>query len=314
LELDIWPTQLNEAILISRLLQGSSTPDVERLAMQEWSVSDASADAADPSWKAYLSAGIEEHHYWDWFRKEPPVFVRRLRPWHPGLPSPLNSPEDSHLKFAPGTSLQLAQEQGYCFVQDLGSQMSVQHKCLLGTTPIRVWDACCGAGGKSLQLLSQNQHVSLVCSDTRKSILGNLKNRFRLAQLTQPMVFSFDPLTDSADHWAGPEQFDRIILDVPCSGSGTWRRNPEERHQFRFSKLEALLPIQAQLMQKVSAKLKSGAYLIYITCSIFEKENEAQVAAFLDQHPEFELEEQGLVGGPTADADYLFRAVLKKVS
>ncbi|MFM1898992.1 MAG: hypothetical protein RL577_1232 [Bacteroidota bacterium] len=282
--------------------------------MLDWGITPTERNAAIKPFDSNVSTGVNLSEYWNWFQQEPSVFVRRLKPWKSDFPIPVNDVEDSYLKFAPGTSLQQAQEQGYCFIQDLGSQLSVQHECFDSPSPLLVWDACCGAGGKSLQLLSQYKSIQLVCSDTRKSILDNLRARFISAQLRVPLAFDFNPLKDSNSKWMGPESFDRILLDVPCSGSGTWRRNPEELHQLNASKIESLVPIQAELLNRCSMRLKPGGYLVYITCSVFQEENEEQIATFISHHPEFHVEEQGMVGGPSQDADYLFRAVLKKIN
>lgn len=309
-----WPHQLSEEALIIALLASPSTLEDERNAMLGWGYSQKTSTTEFKPFDSNFSKGVDPIEYYHWFQQEPPVFVRRLKPWKSDFPAPLNSVDDFYLKFAPGTSLQQAQELGFCFIQDLGSQLSVQHECFNSRIPLRVWDACCGAGGKSLQLSSQYKTVQLICSDTRKSILDNLRSRFQSAQLPVPETFDFNPIKDPHSKWKGPESFDRIVLDVPCSGSGTWRRNPEEWHQFQSSKLEALRPVQAELLISCSTRLKAGGYLVYITCSVFQEENEKQVADFLNSHPEFQLEEQGILGGPSQDADYLFRALIKKIN
>lgn len=309
-----WPETLNDRTLVNALLASPSTTEDEKSAMSEWGLEPHSAPNFSFKSLPTFSSEVHSDAYRHWFQQEPPVFVRRLKTWNGELPIPVNSPKEAFLKFAPGTSLQKAQDEGYCFVQDLGSQLSVQHECLSSQNPMSVWDACCGAGGKSLQMLSQSKQIKLVCSDIRKSILDNLRNRFRTAQLPLPLAFAYNPLNEGETQWLGPDQFDRIVLDVPCTGSGTWRRNPEEWHQFQPPKLEALVPIQAELLNTVSKRLKQGGFLVYITCSVFWQENEAQIEAFLSQNPDFERVEQGVIGGPELDADYLFRAVLTKIN
>ena len=296
------------------MLASPSTSEEERSTMLDRGYSPKTSAAELKPFDSQFSEGVDPVEYSRWFQQEPPVFVRRLKPWKSDFPAPLNSVDDFYLKFAPGTSLQQAQELGFCFIQDLGSQLTVQHDCFNSRVPLRVWDACCGAGGKSLQLATQYQSVQLTCSDIRKSILDNLRNRFHSANMPVPEAFDFNPIKDPSSKWSGPDSFDRILLDVPCSGSGTWRRNPEEWHQFQPSKLEAIRPIQADLLKSCSTRLKTGGFLIYITCSVFQEENEKQVLNFLSTHPGFQLEEQGILGGPGQDADYLFRAVLKKIN
>jgi 16S rRNA (cytosine967-C5)-methyltransferase len=314
IDLGRWPETLNEQTLVNALLASPSTLEDEKIPMTEWGFEPNSTTKFSFKSLPTFSSQVDSDAYGHWFQQEPPVFVRRLKNWKDHLPTPLNSPNEAFLKFAPGTSLQKAQDEGICFIQDLGSQLSVQHECLMSQNTIRVWDACCGAGGKSLQMLSQSKQVDLVCSDIRKSILDNLRIRFRTAQLPVPLAFAYNPIKETETQWHGPDQFDRIVLDVPCTGSGTWRRNPEELHQFQLSKLEALVPIQSELLNQVSKRLKQGGYLFYITCSVFRQENEAQIEAFLSQHTDFEPVENGMLGGPSLDADYLFRAILRKIN
>jgi 16S rRNA (cytosine967-C5)-methyltransferase len=99
------------------------------------------------------------------------------------------------------------------------------------------------------------------------------------------------------------ETFDAVLVDVPCSGTGTWRRNPDTRWRAYGPALDALLLTQAEILEKVAKAVKPGGRLVYATCSLLPAENEEQVGKFLAAHPEFEalpVDEKlrGAAGGP----------------
>jgi 16S rRNA (cytosine967-C5)-methyltransferase len=104
---------------------------------------------------------------------------------------------------------------------------------------------------------------------------------------------------------------DRILLDVPCSGTGSWRRRPEARWTSLPTELDTLLPVQRELLDRAAAALQPGARLVYATCSLWRQENEDQVAAALARHPQLEVVRLAeIVGGALAravgDADGTF--------
>jgi 16S rRNA (cytosine967-C5)-methyltransferase len=102
----------------------------------------------------------------------------------------------------------------------------------------------------------------------------------------------------------GDGKFDRVLVDVPCSGTGTWRRQPELRWRLSPERLESLQKAQAWLLEDGARHTKPGGQLIYATCSLLASENENQIAAFLARHPDFVLrparELWAGVVGPTA--------------
>jgi len=202
-------------------------------------------------------------------------------------------------------------QQGWLEVQDLASQqLGGAVLCQPGDT---VWDACAGAGGKTLQLLSRLQHQGLVvASDIRSHKLKELQKRSR-----QAGFHNLQPL-----HWDGkalpalPEEvrqrggFDWVLVDAPCSSSGTWRRNPEVRHRELGTDLKQLTALQQQLLHQAAQGVKPGGYLVYGTCSFRTEENEAVVQTLLDQGG-WTLELQQMVGCPEQDADTMFVARLR---
>lgn len=98
-------------------------------------------------------------------------------------------------------------------------------------------------------------------------------------------------LTSERDKWVKRHKggFDRVLIDAPCSGTGTWRRNPDARWRTEDAGFETLLPLQASILDSASRLVKPGGRLVYATCSLLSEENEAQVEAFLAGHPEFRV-------------------------
>lgn len=174
------------------------------------------------------------------------------------------------------------------------------------------WDACSGAGGKSLLLLDKEPLVELTVSDRRRTILSNLKERFRVYSHILPKVHKVDVAeADKLEAKLGDTSFDNIICDVPCSGSGTWARTPEQCYFFNADNLAELNKLQKNIAINASKYLKPEGRLYYITCSVFKTENEDIVEEILN-NTNFELEEQILINGTDALADSMFIAVLKK--
>jgi 16S rRNA (cytosine967-C5)-methyltransferase len=174
------------------------------------------------------------------------------------------------------------------------------------------WDCCSGAGGKSLLLKDIEPGVKLTVSDKRASILHNLQERFKLYKHGLPEIISAD-VTDSCglqDKLAG-KQFDNIICDVPCTGSGTWARTPEQLYFFKQEYINEFSERQKQIATNVLSYLKPGGRLIYITCSIFGEENEEVVDHHLSRN-DLRLESQELINGIEKEADTMFVAVLRK--
>ncbi|MFM9944945.1 MAG: hypothetical protein ACKVQB_06895, partial [Bacteroidia bacterium] len=174
-------------------------------------------------------------------------------------------------------------------VQDLSSQMvSSRIEVKYG---MKVWDCCSGAGGKSLFVAENFKNVKLYASDVRPSILENLKTRFKQNRLQIPKIAVADlnkkPEKINFDgEIVGRNFFDVIIADVPCSGSGTWGREPENLTYFKPEKLDEMINRQINIIQSSLRFLNRGGKLYYITCSVFEKENYGVVK---------ELEKLGLV-------------------
>lgn len=171
------------------------------------------------------------------------------------------------------------------------------------------WDACAGSGGKSLLLHALQPAAQLYVSDNRASILRNLEHRFRAAGVVNYHVEESD-LVKSAPSWK-KESFDGIILDAPCSGSGTWGRSPEMMAAFRENRIAAFSRLQETLVKNTLPYLKPGSPLVYITCSVFREENEHLVERVC-QSGALRVEEQALLTGYEYRADTMYVARLIK--
>ncbi|MEO5909763.1 MAG: RsmB/NOP family class I SAM-dependent RNA methyltransferase, partial [Pelobium sp.] len=152
--------------------------------------------------------------------------------------------------------------------------------------------------------------IKLLVSDNRKSILENLKERFALAGIRNYQRKLFD-LTLSQDLFLHDYEFDGIIMDAPCSGSGTWGRTPEMIAQFADHKIKFFTELQRKIAKNVIKYLKPGKPFIYITCSVFKQENEEQVS-WLCKEFDLEVAQQELIKGYEAKADTMFVARLIK--
>ncbi|MEE2836061.1 MAG: RsmB/NOP family class I SAM-dependent RNA methyltransferase [Myxococcota bacterium] len=164
-------------------------------------------------------------------------------------------------------------------IQDEGSQLLAE---LVGAQPgDRVLDACAGAGGKTLALLDYGAHVT--ASDIDPKRLARLKRRVLVH--AERLTIRSTPETSQA-HAIG--SFDRVLIDAPCSGTGTARRAPDLPWRLTGAQLEEYVTLQRSLLEQYSRAVRPGGYLVYATCSILPQENDAQVADFLSRHPDFE--------------------------
>ncbi len=173
-----------------------------------------------------------------------------------------------------------------------------------------VWDCCAASGGKSILAYDLFKNIELTVSDTRKSILENLKKRFAKAGIKNYHSFVAD-LSISLPEKSILEKQDFIIADVPCSGSGTWARTPEQLHFFSKKKIEEYSNLQRKIVSNAIDYLNENGYLLYITCSVFKKENEENVN-FFQKNLNLQLVRSNYLEGYEMQADTLFAALFKK--
>ncbi|MGH2340728.1 RsmB/NOP family class I SAM-dependent RNA methyltransferase [Segnochrobactraceae bacterium EtOH-i3] len=190
-------------------------------------------------------------------------------------------------------------EAGEWWVQDAAAALPAR---LLGDVAgKRVADLCAAPGGKTAQLALAGARVTAV--DQSAPRLKRLTANLARLHLSAEVV--------SADltRWAPPEPFDAILLDAPCSATGTLRRHPDAGRLKRASDVAALAELQTRLLERAAGWLKPGGRLVYATCSLEPEEGEARIAAFLATHPDFHrvpvtaAEIGGLTDAITAEGD-----------
>ncbi len=213
-------------------------------------------------------------------------------------------------------------ESGFFEIQDIASQVI---GIVAGAKPgERWWDCCAGAGGKSLQLSSMMQNKGrIVASDIREYKLDDLKKRAKRNEKSNIECKAWDGKALRSNK---AESFDGVLIDAPCSCSGTWRRNPDARWRLSPEEIEELLSIQFSILENASSAVKKGGFLIYATCSVFDEENSLMIKEFLKNHSEFTLESfvNPLDGSSTdgmlqiypwmSDCDAMFVAKMQKSS
>jgi len=190
---------------------------------------------------------------------------------------------------------------GFFRIQDLSSQLVSEYYHATGGETW--WDSCAGAGGKSLTLLEDNPGIKLYASDIRESILNNLHERHSQVGNKNINIFAAD-LSQPIINQKLPE-FDGIIVDAPCSGSGTWARNPENLYYFDPETINSYQSRQLAILNNVFPFLKTGKPLIYITCSVFSAENEDVITSFTKEN-EVKIEEQKYLEGYKNGAENMF--------
>jgi 16S rRNA (cytosine967-C5)-methyltransferase len=173
-------------------------------------------------------------------------------------------------------------QSGLLEIQDEGSQLVA---ALVDARPgQRVCDYCAGAGGKTLALaMTMQNRGQVVACDTSAARLDNAVRRLRRAGVHNVERHLLAPGDKWAKRRAGA--FDRVLVDAPCTGTGTWRRNPDARLRLTEAALAELRHKQAAILDDAASLVRIGGRLVYATCSLLPDENEAQVTAFLERWP-----------------------------
>ena len=205
-----------------------------------------------------------------------------LSPW--GIRMPADSRVDQHPAY--GT--------GLVEVQDEGSQLIA-----LACEPRdgqRILDLCAGAGGKSLALAAAAPGAAILATDSNRARLAKLPQRAGRAGATTETRLLSPPneLVELADWKDGA---DLVLVDAPCSGSGTWRRSPEGRWRLTPERLERVTALQAHLLDMAATLVRSGGSLVYAVCSILSREGAGQIAGFQDRHSSWIREDTPIAGG-----------------
>lgn len=184
------------------------------------------------------------------------------------------------LKQAIGTEDMPKFQQGFVSVQDLAAQMAAP--LIEPKNGEKILDCCAAPGGKSAHLMDLCPEINLISADTDEERLEQAQKNFsRLGRNPQCVVCDF--ASAEAPQKLGRD-FDKILLDAPCSGTGVIRRHPDIKWLRREKDIDQLKTVQAAMLDQALGMLKTGGILVYTTCSILKEENEEQVKAFLERH------------------------------
>ncbi|PWT97203.1 MAG: Fmu (Sun) domain-containing protein [Bacteroidetes bacterium] len=196
-------------------------------------------------------------------------------------------------------------------VQDYSSQLTgnyleeIRNK-ISNPSPV-IWDACSGSGGKSILCYDIFKKLSLDVSDIRPTILHNLQSRFHTAGISN--YHSFEADLSIPNSTSNTKKYDLVIADVPCSGSGTWGRTPEQLIYFDEKQIEWYANLQKNILKNLVRNIQPNSFLLYITCSTFKIENEEQVE-FANQTLGLNVVRSEIIPGYNKKADTMFAAIL----
>jgi 16S rRNA (cytosine967-C5)-methyltransferase len=175
---------------------------------------------------------------------------------------------------------------GMVEVQDEGSQLAA---LFAGVNPgEQVLDLCAGAGGKTLALAAVMENKGQIYStDYDKRRLAPIHDRLKRSGARNVQVRTPKSVGGELDDLNG--RIDLVLIDAPCTGTGAWRRNPDAKWRMRPGALEQRQKEQARVMDRAVPLLKAGGRIAYVTCSVLDEENGAQVRAFIARHAEFTI-------------------------
>ena len=301
-----WPpvpeTLAGKSELLRQLLQpgGARPPDALSSTRPEAGFHQFSPEALLPDWfKEHCPAAFTSPHL-DALNSRADVWVRiqcndralvldefRARQWT--FEQPADFPDALCLPPNAEVAGSDAYRRGFIEIQDLGSQLVLA--CAPITPGGRWLDACAGAGGKTLQLarmLGDAGHVD--ATDIRPDILDELDDRAKRARLDNITIVREPTGT-----------YDGVLVDAPCSGSGTWRRQPHLKWYVKPASITSFTKTQLEILAANAPRVKPGGLLIYATCSLSHHENRDVVAAFLKAHPQFQPEPSADTHGGTFD-------------
>ncbi len=171
----------------------------------------------------------------------------------------------------------IAYQNGDIEVQDESSQLGA---ILCDVRPdMRVIDYCCGGGGKSMLLgMLMNNKGEIWAHDKNPQRMQGLKARAERLKIS-----NIKPIEKLKPN----DLFDRFVIDAPCSGSGTWRRAPDAKYRLTPKQLKTIEQAQSEILELAVHHIKTGGRIVYMTCSVLPEENEAQIEAFLQKHPQW---------------------------
>ena len=192
---------------------------------------------------------------------------------------------------------------GMIEVQDEGSQLAALFS---GAKPgEQVVDLCAGAGGKTLALAAMMENRGqLYATDDDKRRLAPIHERLARSGARNVQVRTPKSVGGELDDLAS--RIDLVVIDAPCTGTGAWRRNPDAKWRMRPGALEQRVKEQADILDRAVALTKPNGRIAYITCSVLDEENGAQVRAFRARHPEFSIRPPGEVAQALGERAFMF--------
>ncbi|MET0242943.1 MAG: Fmu (Sun) domain-containing protein [Flavitalea sp.] len=194
-------------------------------------------------------------------------------------------------------------------IQDYSSQLTGDMLRKIETPVKKVWDACAASGGKSILAYDILGKIDLTVTDIRATMIHNLTKRFEEAGISDFTSAVYDLTSDA--HLPVNEEQDLIIADVPCSGSGTWSRTPEQLQQTDLKAIEGYQNLQRRILTNLIPAIKPGGYLLLITCSVFRKENEEN-SEFVSSRLKLKKIAEQIIPGYDEAADTMFTALFQK--
>ena len=205
-----------------------------------------------------------------------------LSPW--GIRLPPDSRVDDHPAFS----------SGLVEVQDEGSQL-IALACAAADGD-RVLDLCAGAGGKALALAAAAPSATILATDSNRGRLSKLKARaLRAGAAIESRLLNPPRELEDLTDWRASA--DLVLVDAPCSGSGTWRRNPEGRWRLTPERLDRLTALQERLLDIGAELVRPGGRLVYAVCSLLSREGSGQIERFHERHSSWISEESPIPGG-----------------
>jgi len=189
-------------------------------------------------------------------------------------------------------------------IQDEGSQLAA---LLAGAKPgEQVLDLCAGAGGKTLALAAaMDNKGQLYATDDDKRRLAPIHDRLARSGARNVQVRTPKSIGTQIDDLQG--RMDLVLIDAPCTGTGSWRRNPDAKWRVRPGALEQRRKDQAEILDRAALLAKPGGRIAYITCSVLAEENGDQIRSFVERHPEFTVMPPSDVAGALGERAFLFR-------
>jgi 16S rRNA (cytosine967-C5)-methyltransferase len=196
-------------------------------------------------------------------------------------------------------------QQKYFYFQDIGSQIvgNFVYKFIKYKSNISVLDYCAGHGGKSFQLsILAKEKATIFATDFDEKRLESLKENRTHKNIK---VIEFRNVST--------QRYDVVFIDAPCSGTGTFRRQPDLKYNVRIKEVDEKMEIQKDLLEKSIKLLKENGIIIYATCSILPQENSQQIASFMQKNPSFHILEDLFLLPSSYNSDGFYMCALQKI-